>query len=165
MMNNRILDFLEAYKNLDELCKQILSSDVGISKYIENMEEEIQGFDYVKDWEKDYKKLKHMRFIRNQLVHEPNSFNNNLVILDDIEWIKDFQLRIIKCTDPFSMLNQMCNQEGSVKTVNDSLPKKEKQYNLTSNKKSKRKVLVAVFLLEIILIISLSYITLMFLIT
>ena len=91
-MNNRILDFLEAYKNLDELCKQILSSDVGVSQYIEDMEKETQGLYYVTDWEKDYKKLKHMRFIRNQLVHDPNSFNNNLVTLEDIEWIKVFRL-------------------------------------------------------------------------
>lgn len=156
-MNNRILDFLEAYKNLDELCKQILSSDVGVSQYIEDMEKETQGLYYVTDWEKDYKKLKHMRFIRNQLVHDPNSFNNNLVTLEDIEWIKVFRLRIIKCTDPFSILNQSHNQEGGVKAINDSLPKVEKQDNLTNSKKSKRKVLVAVFLLEILLTLYLLY--------
>lgn len=151
-MNNNILIFLEAYKNLDELCKQILSCDIGISKYIEDMEKEVQGLYYVTDWEKDYKKLKHMRWIRNQLVHDANSFENNIVTLDDIEWIKDFQSRIIKCTDPFSLLNQLRNQEGGVKTVNNSLSNAKKQEDLANNKKSKRSVIVVVILLAILLI-------------
>lgn len=39
-MDNMILEFLEAYKSPDELCKQILSSDRGISEYIDEMERE-----------------------------------------------------------------------------------------------------------------------------
>ena len=37
-MDNMILEFLEAYKSLDELCQQILSSDRGISEYIDEMD-------------------------------------------------------------------------------------------------------------------------------
>ena len=119
-MNNNILIFLEVYKNLDELCKQILSSDIGVSKYIQDMEKEIHGSFYVTDWEKDYNKLKHIRWIRNQLVHDTNSFENNIVTTDDIEWSKEFQTRIIKCTDPFSLLNQRRNQGDTIKNVNSN---------------------------------------------
>ena len=69
-MNNINWDFIEAYKSLDELCKQILSSDRGISEYIDEMSNESQGRMMVTCWEKDYNQLKKMRWIRNQLVHE-----------------------------------------------------------------------------------------------
>ena len=105
-MNNTILEFLEAYKSLDELCKQILSRNSGISGYIEEMNKENQGGIKIACWEKDYKQLKKMRWMRNQLVHEPDSFQNNSVSVEDIEWLKDFRLRIMECTDPFSLLHQ-----------------------------------------------------------
>lgn len=103
---NIILEFLEAYKSLDELCKQILASDRGISKYIDEMDYESQGHMRVACWEKDYRQLKKMRYIRNKLVHEANSFQDNLVSVEDIEWLENFQSRIMNCTDPFSLLYQ-----------------------------------------------------------
>ncbi len=57
MNSNMILEFLKAYKNLDELCRQILSSDRGVSEYIDEMSNESQGY-RVAGWEGDYKKLK-----------------------------------------------------------------------------------------------------------
>lgn len=36
-MDNNILEFLEAYKSFDELCKQILSSNQGVTEYINEM--------------------------------------------------------------------------------------------------------------------------------
>lgn len=116
-MDNIILNFLEAYKNLDEICKQIFFSDIGISKYIEEMENESQGSFYVSNWENDYKKLKHMRWIRNQLVHDTDSFQQNMVTMDDIDWLKHFRSRIMNCTDPFALLNQSRKQNNKVRKV------------------------------------------------
>lgn len=104
-----ILEFLEAYKSLDELCKQILSSDKGVSEYIDEMKYENQGYQMVPDWERDYKQLKKMRAIRNRLVHEPHSFEDNPVNAEDIEWLKIFYRRIMECTDSFSLLYQSKN--------------------------------------------------------
>lgn len=117
-MNNIILEFLENYKSLDELCKQILSSDRGISEYIYEMSNEKQGHMKVACWEKDYKQLKKMRWIRNQLVHETNSFQDNLVNTEDIEWLKTFRSRIMESTDPFSLLHQ----SGNTKITNQVKP-------------------------------------------
>lgn len=161
-MDNNILKFLEVYKNLDELCKQILSSDIGISKYIEDMEKEIKGSLYVLNWEKDYKKLKHMRWIRNQLVHDTNSFKNNIVSTDDIEWLKDFQSKIIKCTDPFSLLNQSHNQQDRIGTVDNIVFKTINQDSVRNDKKSNKDVLVVVLLFAIVLLVSLFVIPILF---
>lgn len=51
-MNNKIMEFLEAYQQLDELCRQILSSDRGISEYIDEMDYESQGY-RIAGWEND----------------------------------------------------------------------------------------------------------------
>lgn len=106
MNRNYILEFLEIYKNLDELCRQILSSDRGVSEYIDEMDFDNQRGRLVAGWERDYKQLKRMRWIRNRLVHEADAFDKNLVNVDDIEWLHTFYNRIMECTDPFSLLPQ-----------------------------------------------------------
>lgn len=148
-MNNIILNFLEVYKSLDELCKQIFSSDIGVSKYIEEMDKELQGSFYVEDWEKDYKKLKHMRWIRNQLVHDTNSFRENIVTIDDIKWLKQFEERIIKCTDPFSLLNQCRNQYNYAGKTYEDLSKVSKK------KRNNTALFIVIILLIVVLLISL----------
>ena len=55
MNSNYILGFLQNYKNLDELCRQILSSDRGVSEYIDEISNERQGYQ-IAGWERDYKK-------------------------------------------------------------------------------------------------------------
>lgn len=97
-MNNLILEYLEAYKSLDMLCRQVLESDRGVSEYIDEMSNERQGEMLVAGWEKDYKQLKRLRWIRNQLVHDVNSFQNNLIDARDVEWLKTFQSRIMEHT-------------------------------------------------------------------
>lgn len=109
MNRNNILEFLEIYKNLDELCRQILSSDRGVSEYIDEMDFDNQRGRLVAGWERDYKQLKRMRWIRNRLVHEVDAFDENLVNVDDIEWLHIFYNRIMECSDPFSLLHQSVN--------------------------------------------------------
>lgn len=123
MNSNMILEFLENYKYLDELCRQILSSERGISEYIDKMSNVRQGY-RVAGWDKDYKKLKKMRWIRNRLVHETDSFEDNLVNEEDSEWLHTFYCRIMECTDPFSLLHQSEN-------INRKTQKQEKDRETT----------------------------------
>lgn len=106
-MDHIILEFLEAYKSLDELCKQILSTDRGISDYIDEMKYESQGYRMVASWEKDLKQLKRLRWIRNKLVHEVDSFQENLIHKEDIEWLITFRSQIMEGKDPLSVLSQL----------------------------------------------------------
>lgn len=109
MNRDIILEFLDVYKNLDQLCRQILSSDRGISEYIDEMSDESRGHWMVVGWERDYKQLKRMRWLRNRLVHEADSFEDDLVNVKDIQWLHTFYRRIMECTDPFSLLHQSEN--------------------------------------------------------
>ncbi len=86
------------------MCKQVLSSDKGVSTYIDEMEKE--GHIYVENWEREYKQLKRMRWIRNRLAHEINVFEEDIVTVQDIEWLRDFRVRILERSDPFALLRQ-----------------------------------------------------------
>lgn len=107
-MTNFILEFLEAYKSLDELCKQIFNSEKGISTYIDEMENTFHGYNTIPCWKEDFLKLKNLRWVRNKLVHETSSFEHSLFSYDDILWLQTFRLRILKCTDPLALLHQSC---------------------------------------------------------
>ena len=141
-MNHIILDFLNAYKNLDALCKQILSSDIGVSKYIEEMEKEQQASYYITNWERDYKRLKHLRWVRNQLVHDTDSFEKKMVTSNDVEWLKRFRRRILSCSDPLSLLHKTRNQKKH----------NRKSYKKISKKRNK-KIKGLLFVILIFLVI------------
>ena len=111
-MNNNILEFLEAYKSLDDLCKQILSNDRGISQYIDEMNHEGLGPKKVDCWEKDYRQLKKMRWIRNQLAHEVGTLNSNICTKEDLDWVKNFYNRIITGSDPFTIIRKKLEEEA-----------------------------------------------------
>lgn len=115
MSNENNLEFLKIYIKLDELCKQVLSSDRGVSEYIDEMDKESQGYQ-IAGWKADYKKLKQMRWIRNRLVHETDSFENELAKVEDIEWLHKFYCRIMECSDPFSLLYQLNNKNRKTST-------------------------------------------------
>ena len=64
-------EFLNEYKHLDKICSEMYSCSSGVSEYISEMEEKrSQGIRCVFGWERDYQNLKHMRWLRNQLVHD-----------------------------------------------------------------------------------------------
>ncbi|MBQ7906962.1 MAG: hypothetical protein IJ309_03205 [Clostridia bacterium] len=96
-------EFLKAYNALDELCKQILRSDKGVSTYISLMEREYyRGVSLKSRFNSEYKWLKRVRFVRNQIAHESDS----LVIaeVDDLNFVKNFRQRIMNQTDPFAIV-------------------------------------------------------------
>ena len=106
MDENHILEFLDTYKKLDELCRQLFSSEKGVSQYIDEMSNEGYGKWRVAGWESDYKRLKNIRWIRNRLVHDRDSFERDIANEKDIEWMQTFYQRIMECTDSFSLLCQ-----------------------------------------------------------
>lgn len=142
-MDSLFIEYLEAYKSLDELCKQILRSDKGISKYIEEMENDRWGRMYVEGWKQDYKQLKHMRWLRNKLVHEVDSSNYCDIYNNDIMWLENFKSRILSCSDPFSLLNQAKNKQQE-KPANNAR-KIDKDIKVRKYTRIESKVLRALF--------------------
>ncbi len=97
------MGFIDSYKNLEKLCGDILNDDRRLSAYIDEMNNISSGSYYVKGWKSDLKRLKHYRWIRNQIVHEPDCTEQNMCESDDALWLDSFYFRILNQTDPLAL--------------------------------------------------------------
>ena len=100
------MSFIESYKHLDKICGEMFETQYGVSAYIEEMLNNPRGSFLVRGWENDLKQLKHYRWIRNQIVHEPDCYEETMCEAGDDEWLDDFYERIINQTDPLAMYFQ-----------------------------------------------------------
>ena len=102
-MNNIEIIFFEEYKKLDNLCKYLLGSNQGITQYVNEMEQiPFEKSKLVESWQYDYKMLKHIRWIRNNIAHNNG---DSKCSESDVQYVKNFYQRIINRTDPFSLIN------------------------------------------------------------
>ena len=104
------IEFLEEYKRLDRLCQDMLSTLQGVSEYINRMELLFeQGEEFVDEWTINYKMLKHLRWLRNRIVH---SVEETECSLKEIEMITKINQKIYK--------NKTTNQEKNKNIDNSS---------------------------------------------
>lgn len=95
-------EFMEAFKHLDKICKEIFNSEKGVTSYINAMEKITNGDRYVSNWNYTLMMLKGLRHIRNQYAHEIGSSYDNICAPEDIEWLKSFYNEIMNTTDPLA---------------------------------------------------------------
>lgn len=95
--------FIEAYKRLEKLCGEVMNDDRRIGAYIDEMRNNPKGAFYVPGWEEDLKRLKHCRWVRNQIAHNPDCTEENMCEPDDALWLEQFRARIMEQTDPLAM--------------------------------------------------------------
>ena len=100
------MGFIDSYKRLEKLCGEILNDDRRISAYIDEMVNNPRGAYCVSTWNEDLKKLKHYRWIRNKITHEPGYSEDNMCEPSDTWWLDDFYLRIMNQTDPLTLYHK-----------------------------------------------------------
>lgn len=101
------LEFQEEYKRLDRLCKDCLSSGEGVSEYIRQMDSTpLHNHRFIDNWDRDYKKLKHVRWIRNQLAHEVGTLRSDICTKDDLGWVQSFYDKILNGSDPLTVVRK-----------------------------------------------------------
>ena len=99
-------EFFEMYKRLDNLCRDMYSCRNGVSEYISQMEQAAyQGKYKVYSWDDDYKKLKHLRWVRNRIAHDSGVFQ--ICEPHDIDAVHDFYDRILSGQDPLALLRKI----------------------------------------------------------
>lgn len=124
------MGFIDAYKRLEKLCGEILNDDCRVSAYIDEMLNTPQGSYLVSGWDEDLKQLKHYRWIRNQIVHDPDYNEENLCSDDDTQWLVSFYLRIINQKDPLALYRQATQPKRTpAKKKMDSQHYQESYYN------------------------------------
>lgn len=90
----------DEFKRVDKICGDIFSCRHGVSKYIEEMElVPPHRRCRVPSWDEDYRNLKRVRWLRNQIVHEMSAPDCDA---RDIEWLEEFHSRILRQEDPLA---------------------------------------------------------------
>lgn len=97
------MTFMASYKHLEKLCGDVMGDQRRLSAYIEEMERKPMGPRYVPGWNEDLRRLKHYRWVRNQIVHDPDCEEDDLCAPADVDWLEDFYDRIMEQTDPLAL--------------------------------------------------------------
>lgn len=113
-------EFMEAFKHIDKICKEMYSSNNGVTTYIETMERTPGGSSYVSNWDLILKTLKDYRHIRNQYAHEVGSSYNDICNQQDVDWLNNFYESLMNTTDPLAMYQKHIS---AMKKPKASLPK------------------------------------------
>ena len=98
--------FIDSYKRLEKLCSEMYGNTSGVSSYIDDMKGTPIGARYVAGWEEDLKRLKHYRWVRNQISHVPGCTEENMCEPGDDLWLDNFHSRIMSGTDPLTLYRE-----------------------------------------------------------
>ena len=97
------MNFINSYKRLEQLCNDMFNDKHGVSIYIDKMVNTSNGCYYVGSWNEDLKQLKHYRWVRNKIVHEPDYTEEDLCEHNDEVWLSNFYNRILNQKDPLTL--------------------------------------------------------------
>ncbi len=132
------MGFIDSYKRLEKLCSEVYGDNHGISAYIDEMVKKSDGSYCVSGWNEDLKQLKHYRWLRNQIVHEPNCSEENMCTPEDTQWIDDFHSRIMSANDPLAQYRKFKRRSEVQRTKQNDIDEQsvyvESQYEKTSHK-------------------------------
>lgn len=113
-MANINLEFLDSYKHLDKLCREMYGTNGGVSAYIEDMENKNSPYNDV-DWKTTYAMLKKLRWIRNRLVHDSDiSIEDDFCSEEQVTWLNMFYERIMATDDPLARYRREVEERCSV---------------------------------------------------
>ena len=111
------MGFIDSYKHLEKLCGEVLNDDRRVSAYIDEMLRTPMGSYYVRTWDEDLKNLKHYRWVRNQISHEPDCTEQNMCKPEDELWLDEFYSRIMNQTDPLSQYRRATSPRPAPKAA------------------------------------------------
>ena len=145
------MGFLDSYKRLEKLCNEIYGDNHGISSYIDDMSKLTSASRYVLSWNDDLKQLKHYRWVRNQIVHEPNCTEENMCEYGDAEWLDDFHSRIMSGNDPLTLYRKAQSAQA---TQRSKQPKPSEYISPKQERSSSKPVGCLTCLIGILLIVA-----------
>ena len=110
------IEFLEEYKYVDAICRDMLGAEKGVTAYIEQLDETPMTVRYwITEWNDEYRQLKHIRWLRNQIVH---STGNVECTQSDLDWLKDFHNRLLTQQDLLAKARRVIQESQSMAQTN-----------------------------------------------
>ena len=126
------MHFQEAYKQLEKLCDEIMRAPkCGVTAYIKEMET-TSGGRSVMGWDEDLKMLRHCRWVRNQISHEPGCTEENTCEPGDAAWVERFRERIIKGDDPLTRYRE--RQKAKAERAKEKARTNTEEQEITADK-------------------------------
>ena len=129
-MANFDMEFFSEYKAVEHICKDMYG-DGAVKAYIEETEsckssEKI----FINNWDKKLRTLKHLKWLRNQIAHENDSYE---VTEQDIADIKAFHNDLLTQQDPLTLLRKEVEKTNRKQQEQKRLEMARKQtFNNTS---------------------------------
>lgn len=104
-MNSIESELFDEFKYVDKICREMFNAEKGVGAYLEQMEMTPMSLSCrISGWDNDYKQLKHIRWIRNQLAHETGYVECTAA---DVNWLKDFHHRLLNQQDPLAYADKI----------------------------------------------------------
>lgn len=126
-MDDNQIEFLDEYKYVDKICREMFGTEKGVTAYIEQLDETPMTVRYwITEWNDEYRQLKHIRWLRNQIAHSTGYVECTQF---DLEWLKDFHNRLLTQQDLLAKAHrvikesQIQRQQQLAKTVTAAAPK------------------------------------------
>lgn len=139
------MNFISSYKHLEKLCREQFGDSRGVTAYIDEMQNIPDGFRYVKNWDNYLKQLKHYRWMRNKIAHDPDFTEENTCTPEDEQWLDNFYASIMNQTDPLALYLKATSKQ--TQNYKPPTPYKPSPTPTNSNKRPNRTI---AFLLLII---------------
>lgn len=147
------IEFLEEYKQVDKLIKDAYQSETGITTYISYMENYNLLYGRVVDERlEDYKMIKRVRWIRNQLSHDV-SIDSDICEEKDYQWLLLFHKSLLRVEDPISIMRRNQNRNTYQPSYNFSNYFTKKKDNIYIDAKTKKRIFISVGVVVVIEII------------
>ncbi len=108
------ITFLEEYKQLDAFCKKLLGTEEGITEYIRRMDATPQAERKAKDWDTFVRNLVSLRKVRNSLVHDVGTLEQETATETNIRLVQAYSTRFAEQRDPLTFI-QIRNTEKQKK--------------------------------------------------
>lgn len=147
------MGFIDSYKRLEKLCGDMMQCDRPVTAYIDAMKAARSGAYYVAGWESDLRQLKHYRWVRNQIVHEPGCTEETMCEAGDAAWIDQFYKRILTQTDPLALYEEEMNRRWVAPTGKPRSPAPQKVHRPERRGEKPRKaggVVLAILLFAVV---------------
>ncbi|MDE5577672.1 MAG: hypothetical protein K2J11_09830 [Oscillospiraceae bacterium] len=102
----------DEYKRVDNICRDMLSSQSGIKQYITEMGlNSFRGRSVVTSWDRDYRWLQRVQGLRNKIAHETSATDCNE---EDLVWLEEFHNRLLERQDPLALLGKADRERSNL---------------------------------------------------
>jgi len=150
------IELLEEYKYVDKICREMFGTEKGVTTYIEQLDETPMTVRYwITEWNNEYRQLKHIRWLRNQIAHSTGYVE---CTQSDLDWLKDFHNRLLTQQDLLAKARRVIQesrirrQQQLAKTVTAAAPKYGANVFGSSSRPRKSWILIAVIAALVVLI-------------